>query len=43
VASAIDLIVHLERTSDGSRRVARVVEVLVSDDGPVLRDTGEGS
>lgn len=38
VGAAIDLIVHLERGVDGRRRVARVAEVHLGADGPVLSD-----
>ena len=37
IASAIDLVVHLERDGSGGRRVQRIAEVRVADDGPVLR------
>lgn len=43
VASAFDLIVHLERDEDGRRRVARIDEVLLGADGPKLVSLdGEG-
>ncbi len=40
VASAIDLVVHLERTADGLRRIRRVAEVCLAPDGAVLRTFG---
>jgi pilus assembly protein CpaF len=33
IASAIDLVVHLQRTSSGSRRIARIIEVQGYSDG----------
>ncbi len=43
IASAIDLIVHLERRGDGKRCVAEVCEVKVGASGAVLRPAIRGS
>ncbi len=37
IASAIDLVVHLDRDAEGTRRVADIAEVRVGESGPVLR------
>jgi pilus assembly protein CpaF len=42
VGSAIDLVVHLSRDSEGRRRIDRVAEVLRGPEGPVLRTFAPG-
>ncbi len=43
LGSAIDLVVHLERSSDGARRVVEVAEIDLGDDGrPVVRAVAQG-